>query len=410
MITLIENFVSKKDCKYIIDLIDKNHVRSQVAGTDRTKSTESDFRTSSTCTFSSDDKVVEKLKNKIAAYLDLDIEKGEDLQGQLYEPGQYFKAHTDYFEGDSYYNHCLASGNRINTLMVFLNDDMEGGATSFPNLGKTVKPKTGMAVVWDDIENGELQPNSLHEGTEVLNGKKYIITSWWRENKWQPAEDTRLSGEYWQNKDNRSKNLITYRSKEDLPKITELGFKVTTCPPTAWGIIQDAYRLLKNSPVPEQGVGREILDGGEIPAEMMSFDGLTSIRDLLLQELKPIHQEFCGGLNIEPAALYGIRSYNKDATLINHTDRLETHHVSSIIIVDKDLDCGCNQTKGVPNDWPLEFQDHNGDWHQVYAEIGEIILYESATCMHGRPTPFKGNYFRNFYTHYRLADYIYQPD
>src|SRR6056300_1673258 len=106
MITLIENFVSKKDCKYIIDLIDKNHVRSQVAGTDRTKSTESDFRTSSTCTFSSDDKVVEKLKNKIAAYLDLDIEKGEDLQGQLYEPGQYFKAHTDYFEGDSYYNHC----------------------------------------------------------------------------------------------------------------------------------------------------------------------------------------------------------------------------------------------------------------------------------------------------------------
>ena len=106
--------------------------------------------------------------------------------------------------------------------------------------------------------------------------------------------------------------------------------------------------------------------------------------------------------------LYGIRSYNKEATLINHLDRLTTHHVSSIVIVDKDLDCGCNQTKGVENDWPLDFQDHNGEWHKVYAEIGDIILYESATCLHGREEPFKGNWFRNFYVHYMLENYEFE--
>lgn len=410
MITLIENFISKKDCKYIIDLIDKSHTRSSVAGTNRQKSVESEFRTSSTSNLPKGDPVVDKIKKKVAAYLDIDIERGEDIQGQLYEPDQFFKPHTDYFEGDSYINHCLASGNRTDTLMIFLNEDLEGGYTAFPNLDQKVKPKTGRAVVWQDMKDGEKVANTLHEGQPVISGKKYIITSWWRENKWQPDEDIRLAQEHWDNLEQQSKINKTYRTKEDLPKLTELGFKVMQCPPTAWGIIQDAYNLLKNNPVPEQGVGRDIIDGGEIPAEMMSFDNLTSIRDLLLEELKPIHEEFSGGANIEPAALYGIRSYNKDATLVNHTDRIETHHVSSIVIVDKDLDCGCNQTKGVPNDWALEFQDHNGEWHQIYAEIGEIILYESATCMHGRPTPFKGNFFRNFYAHYKLADYTYQPE
>lgn len=404
----IENFLSKKDCKYLISLIDSKHVRSTVAGPEDKQSVESDFRTSSTSTLPTDDTTIIKIKKKIANYLDIDISKGEDIQGQLYEPGQYFKPHHDYFSGDSYTNHCLSSGNRTNTLMIFLNDDMEGGATAFPNINKKVKPKTGKAVVWDDMVNGEYQPDTLHEGQEVISGKKYIITSWWRENKWNPAEDSRLAVEHWKNLESKREGKIVFNRKEDLPKLTETGYKIVQCPQEAWGIIQDAYRLLMLNPQPEQGVGRDIIDGGEIPTEMMSFDNLTSIRELLLEKLKPVHQEFCGGLDIEPAALYGIRSYNKGATLVNHTDRIQTHHVSSIIIVDKDLDCGCNQTKGVPNDWPLEFHDHNGEIHQIYAEIGDIILYESATCLHGRPTPFKGNWYRNFYVHYKLSDYVFE--
>ena len=409
MITIIDNFLTKKECEYIKQLIDENHYRSSVAGVSREQSVESDFRTSSTCSLPPEDEKVFKIKKKIAAYLNIDIIRGEDIQGQLYEPGQFFKPHTDYFDGDSFYNHCLASGNRTDTLMIFLNDDLEGGSTFFPNLNQEVKPKTGRAVVWQDMKDGEVVADTLHEGQSVISGKKYIITSWWREKPWIPQEDVRLSTEYWDSKEVETQNKIVFKSKDDLPKLTETGYKVVKCPENAWGIIQDGYRLLMNNPVPEEGVGRDILDGGEVPTEMMSFDNLTSIRDILLKELEPIHREFCGGLNIEPAALYGIRSYNKGATLVNHTDRIETHHVSSIIIVDKDLDCGCVQTKGVPNDWPLQFQDHNGEWHDIYADIGDIILYESATCMHGRPTPFKGNWFRNFYVHYKLTDYVFQP-
>ena len=406
MITVLEKFLTKKECNYLIELIDKDHTRSTVAGPDRNKSVESDFRTSSTCRFPEEDKTVKKIKKKIATYLDIDLEKGEALQGQLYEPDQYFKPHHDYFSGDSYINHCLSSGNRTDTFMIFLNEDMEGGDTAFPNLDQKVKPKTGRGIAWRDMKNGEHQPDTLHEGTPVKKGKKYIVTSWWRENKWDPTGDTNLAQQHWDKLEKERKENKVFSTKEELPKLTELGFKVEKCPSETWGLIQDAYRLLINNPTPEN-MARDVIDGGDVPTEMMSFDNLVSIRNLIHEQLKPIHKEFCGGLEIEPTSLYGIRSYNKGATLVNHTDRIATHHVSSIIIVDKDLDCGCNQTKGVENDWALEFQDHNGEWHQVYAEIGDIILYESATCLHGRPTPFKGNWFRNFYVHYKLSDYTY---
>ena len=410
MYTEIKDFLSKKDCEYLKELIDESHVRSTVAGQSRDKSVESDYRTSSTTSLPEDDETVKKLHKKIAAYLGLDPNKGEQLQGQLYEPGQYFKEHHDYFDGDSYINHCLASGNRTHTLMIFLNDDLEGGHTFFPNLRQSVKPETGKALVWDDMdENGGLLPDSLHEGTPVISGKKYIVTSWWRENNHQPAEDARLAQQHWDNLDQKNKGSIKFSTPEELPKVSPLGFRVEKCPSDVWGIVQDAYNLLKVNPQPETGVGRDIIDGGDIPSEMMSFDNLTSIREIIHQKLIPLHQEFAGGRAIEPSSLYGIRSYNKGATLINHLDTIGTHHISSIIIVDKDLDCGCNKTKGVENDWALDFQDHNGAWHKLYAEIGDIILYESATCMHGRPDPFKGNWFRNFYVHYKLSDYVYEP-
>jgi len=121
---------------------------------------------------------------------------------------------------------------------------------------------------------------------------------------------------------------------------------------------------------------------------------LPSIRATIHKELQPLHEEFCG-VSIEPSFIYGIRSYTKGATLINHVDRVETHHISSIIIVDKDLRCGC-QHKEFADDWPLDIQDHDGNWHKVYAEVGDIILYESAICEHGRQEPFGGEYFRNF--------------
>tara|TARA_R110000868_G_scaffold89062_3_gene248066 strand:+ start:991 stop:2160 length:1170 start_codon:yes stop_codon:yes gene_type:complete len=386
----IKEFLSNEDCLEIMKMIDANHQRSSVVegGTDRTSY--SSHRTSSTCNLDANNEVIKKLHNKISEYLGIELEKGEALQGQLYEPGQYFKAHHDYFSGDAYNKHCLSSGNRTKTLMIYLNDDFTGGETSFPNLGLKVMPKTGKAVVWDNMIDGKGDPDSLHEGSEIKEGKKYIITSWWREKAWNGNGDEKLSA-----------LKKVYKTKDDIPKLTPLGFKVVKCPDDTWGLIQDAYNILKEKKTDENFAGKEniIPTGG---SDLLSFDHAPNIRSLIHKKLKPLHEEFCG-VEIEPSFIYGIRSYKKGATLVKHVDRVETHHISSIIIVDKDLSCGC-ANKDNADDWPLDIQAHDGSWHKVYAEVGDIILYESATCEHGREEVFGGEYFRNFFAHYKFVN------
>jgi prolyl 4-hydroxylase len=391
MVKEIKGFLSKKECQALVEMIEANNVRSSVVvgGTDR--SGVSETRTSSTSNLSPNDETVKFIHQKIADNLGLDIKKGEDLQGQKYQVGQYFKEHNDYFIGDAYDKHCLSSGNRTFTFMIYLNDDFDGGGTSFPKLGKIIKPELGKAVVWQNTINGEPQPETMHEGTTITKGIKYIITSWWRENDWNGAEDANLF-----EKLNKPK---VYTSKEQIPKLTEKGFKIVKVPAESWGLIKDAYEILKNKKTEEVFEGKEnvIIGGG---SDIYSFEHLTSIRSLIHKQLQPIHEEFCGA-KIEPSFIYGIRSYKKGATLIKHVDRVETHHISSIIIVDKDLRCGCSH-KEFGEDWPLDIQDHNGEWHKVYAEPGEMILYESAICEHGRTEPFQGESFNNFYVHYKL--------
>lgn len=180
----IKNFISKQDCDYIIDLINKNNYKSQVIGPEG-KSIYAATRTSSTANLPISDDIVIKLKNKIADYLNIPVENGESLQGQMYNENEYFKPHFDAFVGDSYKTHAGTAGNRTSTLMIYLNNDFVGGGTNFANLKKVICPEIGKAVTWKNIdENKTIIQDSMHEGMEVLFGVKYIITSWWRENKW----------------------------------------------------------------------------------------------------------------------------------------------------------------------------------------------------------------------------------
>lgn len=401
MVKEVDNFLSQEECQHLISIIDKNHTRSTVAGGGTEQSVYNETRTSSTCNLPNSDEIVFRIKKKISAYLGIELNKGEDIQGQLYEPGQYFHPHHDYFDGNTYINHCLASGNRTDTFMVFLNEDLEGGYTNFPHHNLSIKPATGKAVTWNSMIGEEYQGTSLHEGQTVTKGKKYIITSWWRESIWQPAEDARRAKSY--HSAISSKQNIktkTFSSQVNFPKFTTSGFKVMKCPSEVWNMVLDSYELLKESKVKEEWPGmEEFIKGGDNPVDILSFEKLPSIKSMIHNQLLPIHEEFCGE-KLEPSFLYGIRSYNKGATLKNHTDRIETHHISSIIVVDKDL--------GGQKDWPLDFQDHNGVWHKIYAEPGDIILYESAKCLHGREETFEGQWYRNFYIHYKLKDWQFQ--
>jgi prolyl 4-hydroxylase len=107
----------------------------------------------------------------------------EGIQAQRYDVGQQFKPHWDYFEPGTkeYLRFAGTRGNRTWTFMVYLNEGMEGGGTRFTELGHTFQPKTGLAVLWNNLKS-DGTPNTFtkHSGEPVLSGHKIIITKWFR--------------------------------------------------------------------------------------------------------------------------------------------------------------------------------------------------------------------------------------
>lgn len=77
-----------------------------------------------------------------------------------YTPGQRFAPH---------YDGAVARGGEESeiTVLLYLNDDCEGGETAFPEHGLRIRPERGMALLF--------QHAVLHEGCPVALGRKYVL-------------------------------------------------------------------------------------------------------------------------------------------------------------------------------------------------------------------------------------------
>jgi len=50
-----------------------------------------------------------------------------------------------------------------------------------------VRPRAGNLLVWNNLTaDGEPNPRSMHQGSPVGAGTKYVITKWYRERAWKP--------------------------------------------------------------------------------------------------------------------------------------------------------------------------------------------------------------------------------
>ncbi|WBH17167.1 prolyl hydroxylase family protein [Sphingomonas radiodurans] len=182
----LPGYLDPATCKRLVAMIDANRRPSTLLS----DSGGASFRTSESCDMDRHAPDIKPIDDGLAALLGFDPACGETMQGQRYAAGQYFRAHNDYFhEGETYWPAMKASGGqRVWTAMIFLNDVDEGGATWFPQAGVRVAPKRGLLLAWNNMKaDGSPNPMTLHEGTAVLEGTKYIITKWFREARWEPA-------------------------------------------------------------------------------------------------------------------------------------------------------------------------------------------------------------------------------
>ena len=179
----VGDFMSPAECRRMIEMIDVVARPSAVFDVDYG----ADYRTSYSGDVDPRDPFVKKISRRIDDLLGLDPSWGERIQGQRYLPGQQFQQHNDWFFTNAGYwpTESQRGGQRSWTTMVFLNDVEEGGSTDFTRLGLSIEPKQGALLAWNNADP-EGVPNewTMHAGTPVKAGVKYIITKWYRTRRW----------------------------------------------------------------------------------------------------------------------------------------------------------------------------------------------------------------------------------
>jgi prolyl 4-hydroxylase len=131
-----------------------------------------------------EDEFIKRLDERIASLMNLPVENGEGLQILHYNVGGEYRPHFDYFPPDQAGSaaHTAHGGQRVATLIVYLNDVPGGGETIFPEAGLTVGARQGCAVYFRYMNAmRQLDPLTLHGGAPVLAGDKWIMTKWVRE-------------------------------------------------------------------------------------------------------------------------------------------------------------------------------------------------------------------------------------
>lgn len=120
-----------------------------------------------------EDPVLHALNRRIAAASGTSYEQGEPVQVLSYEPGQEYKLHSD----------ALPPGEnqRAATVLVYLNEDYEGGETEFPAIDRAFRGRTGDAILFRNVDDsGEPDTRARHAGRPVTKGRKMLLSKWIR--------------------------------------------------------------------------------------------------------------------------------------------------------------------------------------------------------------------------------------
>ena len=170
--------VDRADADELLRLAEDQWTASAAAG-DATN----DYRTSETASLRDDasraSKAVDRVAAKAAALFGLPRSCCETLQLVRYaSPAAFYKPHLDCLEEAG---QVLLGGQRVGTVLVYLNDVDEGGATRFPALGLEVAPRELQAVAWANVRaDGVPDVRARHEALPTTGELKVAVNCWVR--------------------------------------------------------------------------------------------------------------------------------------------------------------------------------------------------------------------------------------
>jgi prolyl 4-hydroxylase len=177
------NFVSQTEIDHIINKATPEFRESKLVS-----GYSSNVRKSETAWLSKNDPIISEIIKRVCDITTIPFENAEKMQVVKYGPNGYYNEHYDASCDDR--KECVEfeknGGQRVVTMIIYLNDDFTGGTTNFPNLKQEFIPKKGNVLLFYSLQNdgNKCHPLSLHAGMPVKTGQKYIANIWLRERKY----------------------------------------------------------------------------------------------------------------------------------------------------------------------------------------------------------------------------------
>jgi prolyl 4-hydroxylase len=186
-VVVFGDLLSAEECAELIALARTRLARSETVATRTGESEVNEARTSDGMFFHpAEFPVCARLEARLARLLDWPLENGEGLQILRYRPGAEYKPHYDYFDPAEPGTPAILKrgGQRLASIVCYLNTPEAGGATVFPEAGIEVAPVQGNAVFFS-YDRPDPCTRTLHGGAPVTAGEKWVATKWMREGRFE---------------------------------------------------------------------------------------------------------------------------------------------------------------------------------------------------------------------------------
>ena len=191
VLALLSDVMSAEECKELIELARPRLKPSTIVDLQSGQDVVAAYRNSLGMFFRlRETEFIARLDGRISELMNLPVENGEGLQVLYYPTGAASAPHVDFLQITNEANRAsiARSGQRISTMVTYLNDVPAGGETSFPELGWAATPCLGHAVYFEYCDNrGMVDWRSVHAGNPVLEGEKWVASKWMRQRQFASA-------------------------------------------------------------------------------------------------------------------------------------------------------------------------------------------------------------------------------
>jgi hypothetical protein len=177
----VPDFASAAECQWLIAAaaprLDRAPVYNVASGVDPGRTNQF-----AAFNFANADLIVEVIRHRIANQIGAPLACLEMSQVLHYDVGQEFVLHCDFLDPQAMREEIARNGQRNATVLIYLNEDFEGGQTSFPRLGLNHRGGTGDLLVWGNVDAaGRPDPRSQHAGCPPTLGEKWVFSQWVRD-------------------------------------------------------------------------------------------------------------------------------------------------------------------------------------------------------------------------------------